>query len=256
MSDFQFINFRRQDGRADLTLNNPPRNLLGVDMLEEILDALEQIRDDETLKILTIQGSNHNFCGGVAIEDLTAERIGNIMPLYSRLYVYLNDIQGLLLAVVEGEALGFGCELAGFCDVAVAADSARFGFPEITLGLFPPIATATLPRIIGRNRALDWIISGRELTASEAFEAHYITRVIPSSKVDDFITEYVNRINNFSAAAVVLAKRAVDGGLYTDVMNAIRTTESTYMLDLMNSIDPHEGLKAKLEGRAPVWKDR
>lgn len=256
MSDFKLIDFIRRDGRADLTLKNPPNNMITVEMLEEILNALDQIRDDDTLKVLVIRGSGGIFSGGVSPEDLTADRVGNLMPLYSRLYIYLNDIRGLTMAAVEGVAMGAGCELAAFCDVTIAAENARFGFPEIKLGLFPPIATAILPRIIGRNRTLDWILSGRDVSAVEASEANMVARTIPRVVLDEFIDNYADRIGKSSAPAVVLTKRAVDTALYTPAMEALRTTESTFMLDLMNCIDPHEGLKAGIEGRPPVWRNR
>ena len=256
MSDYKLIRFNRVDGRADLTLNNPPLNLLSAEMLEEIVHALDQVRDDDALKVLFIRGEGMIFCGGVKVEDIIADNIGALMPLYSRMYNHLNDIRGLTVAAVQGEAVGFGAELAAFCDVTIAAETARFSFPQITLGLFPPVATAILPRLFGRNRALDWIISGRQVSAKEAVESHMIARTIPDLVLMSYAESYVARVAGFSAPAVVLAKRAVDNALYTPAMEALRTTESTYMLDLMNSIDPHEGLKAKIEGREPVWKNR
>ncbi len=256
MSEFEFISFERSDGRADLTMNHPPGNMMNAALLQEMLTALDRVRDDETLKVLVIRGANGTFCRGVAPGNLTMDEIGNLMPLYSRLFIYLNSIRGMILAVVEGEAFGTGCELTAFCDVTVAAEDARFGFPEITMGLFPPIATAILPRVIGRNRALDWILSGREVSAVEAKDAHLVTRTVPHRELHEFADVYADRIAGFSAPAIVLAKRAVDGALYSPIMEALKTTESTYMIDLMNSIDPHEGLKAKIEGREPVWRNR
>lgn len=256
MSDFKLIKFEHEEGKARLTLNNPPDNFLSVEMLEEIVGALDVIRDKESLKILEINSTGKDFCGGVNLKDLTAEKVGELMPHYSRMFNHLNDICGLTVAVVHGEAKGFGAELAAFCDVTIAAESATFSFPQITFGLFPPIATAILPRIIGRNRALDWIISGRIVSAKEAVEAHLIARTIPDLVLNEYADNYFNRISGFSAPAVVLAKRAVDTALYMPAMDALRVTESTYMLDLMNSLDPHEGLSAFIEGRYPVWKNR
>ncbi len=256
MSDFEFIKFNRDGGRADLKFSNPPHNLLTVEMLEEIVRALDTLRDDDTLKVLLIQGEGDTFCGGVRTEDIMADSIGALMPLYSRVYNHLNDIRGVTVSAVLGEASGFGCELAAFCDVCIAADNAMFSFPQIQLGLFPPIATAILPRLIGRNRAIDWIVSGRRVTAKEAAEASMVARTIPDLALSQYANAYAERINHFSAPAVVLAKRAVDQALYTPAMDALRATESLYMLDLMNSLDPTEGLKASLEDRDPVWKNK
>ena len=256
MADYKFINFKREDGRADLTMNSLPHNLLSVEMLEELVDALDGLRDDETLKVLYIRGEGGVFCGGVQVEDLTADRIGSLMPLYTRMYSYLSSIRGLILAGVQGEAFGHGCELAAFCDVTIGSESALFGFPDIKLGLFPPIATAVLPRLVGRNRALDWIISGRTFTADEAAAGHLITRTIPDEVLGEYMDDYAEQVAKSSAPAIVLAKRAVDESMYEPVMEALRTTESTYMLDLMNCIDPHEGLQASISEREPVWRNR
>jgi len=256
MADYKWINFDRKDGRADLTLNSLPYNLLSVEMLEEIVDALDGLRDDDTLKVLYIRGEGGVFCSGVKVEDLTADHVGSLMPLYTRMYGYLANIRGLILAGIEGEAFGHGCELAAFCDVAIASESALFGFPNIKLGLFPPIATAILPLLVGRNVALDWIISGRTFTADEAAAGHLITRTIPDEVLKEYVDEYADQISKSSAPAIVLAKRAVNESMYEPVLEALRITESTYMLDLMNCIDPHEGMAASIAEREPVWRNR
>lgn len=256
MSDYEFIKFSRAGGRADLAFNNPPHNLLSVEMLEEIIHALDTLRDDDSLKVLLIKGDSDTFCGGVRIEDIVADKIGALMPLYSRIYNYLNDIRGVTISAVMGEASGFGCEIAAFCDICIAAENAIFSFPQIRLGLFPPIATAILPRLIGRNRTIDWITSGRRVTATEAMEASMVARTIPDLALITYADAYAERLNSFSAPAVVLAKRAIDQALYTPAMEALRTTEALYMLDLMNSLDPTEGLNASLEDRDPVWKNK
>jgi len=256
MSNYRYLKFTRTEGRADLTIARPPKNLLDVPVLEEMLEALEPNRDDEKLKVMLIRGEGSHFCGGVETEALTADKVGMLMPLYTRLIDYLNDIRGITVALVKGEATGAGCEIASFCDITFAAKSAQFSFPEISWGIFPPIATAILPRLIGRNRALDWLFSGNIFSAAEAAEAQMVARVIPDDEIDNFVEKFVSRLASYSAPAVVLAKKAVDRALYTPVMEALKKTESTYMLDLMNSIDPHEGLKARLEGREPVWKNK
>ncbi len=255
MPNYNYVKFQRRDGRADLLLNRPPRNLLNVEMLEEVVDALNQERNDESLKVLVLRGEGGNFCGGIQTSERTSERIGLLMPLFTRMFDYLSDIRGLTMAAVKGEALEGGCELALFCDVVIAADTTRFGHPEITFGLFPPVAAAVLPRLVGRNRALDWIISGEEFTAQQAHQAGIVSRLVQENRLDEEVNRYAGRVAGLSAPAISLAKRAIDTGLYAPVMEAMRNSESTYMLDLMSNLDPHEGLKAAIEGRPPVWRD-
>ncbi len=253
---YQYIQFSRDEGRANITFNRPGGNFFNTQMLEEIVDALDGLRDDESLKVLVLTGANGTFCQGIEPKALQADQVGLLMPHYTKMYDLLNEIKGLVIAGVEGDALGAGCELVCFCDVVIASHNSRFGFPEVSMGLFPPIATAVLPKLLGRSRALDWIISSEMFSAERAHQVHLVTRVKLDDKLAEAVDNYANRVASFSAPAVTLAKQAVDGALYSSAMDALHHTESTYMLDLMNSIDPHEGIKAVIEGRDPVWRNK
>ena len=101
MSQYQLIDFKRTGARADLVLKRPPRNTLNVEMLEEMISALEEIRDDESLKVLVIKGNGLNFCGGVEVNELTSERVGLLMPLYTRTFDYINDIRGVVMQLAQ-----------------------------------------------------------------------------------------------------------------------------------------------------------
>ncbi|MFN3820751.1 MAG: enoyl-CoA hydratase/isomerase family protein [bacterium] len=256
MSAYRWIEFRRLEFRAELILKNPPKNFLTAELLSEVVEAIEPLKEDENLKVFIIKGFGNQFCGGYDWAELTADRVGIFMPLYTRVFHFLNQIKGITIAAVKGEALGPGTELAIFCDITFAARSARFGFLELRAGIFPPIATAVLPRLSGRNRALDWIFSAKLFTAQEAWEGHMVARVFPDEELDEFVDDYTTRITTLSAPAVVLAKRAVDGALYSPVIEALKTTESTFMIDLMKCLDPQEGIAAAIEGRTPIWKNR
>lgn len=256
MSSYQWIEYHRTQYRADLIIKNPPKNLLRAELLEEMVGVLESVKDDESLKVLVVKGYGAHFCSGYDWSELTQERVGFFMPLYTRLYHFLNQIKGVTIASVKGEAMGPGAELATFCDITFAARGSRFGFPELRAGIFPPIATAVLPRLSGRNRALDWLFSAKPFTAQEALEGHLVARVLPDEDLDDFVDDYAARLATLSGPAILLTKRAVDGALYSPVMEALKVTESTFMIDLMNCLDPHEGITATIEGRVPVWKNR
>jgi cyclohexa-1,5-dienecarbonyl-CoA hydratase len=255
MGDYRFIKFEHSKFRADLILNRPSKNILNYEMLEELVDALGQVREDETLKVLTVRGSSGTFCGGIERGERTAERVGLTMPLFTRMFDYLNDIHGITIAAIQGEAIDGGFELAAFCDVNFATESAVFQHPEITFGHYPPIAAAILPRLVGRNRAVDWIISGDKISAREAYRAGLVTRLVREGELTDEVDRYANKIITYSAPAIVWAKRSIDASLYSPAMEAMRTSESTYMVELMKNIDPHEGLKASIEGREPKWRE-
>ena len=123
-------------------------------------------------------------------------------------------------------------------------------------GHYSPISAAILPRLIGRNRALDWIISADKISAREAYRAGLVTRLVREGELTGEVNRYTAKIETYSAPAVIWAKRAIDRSLYTPAMEAMRTAESTYMLELLNNIDPHEGLKAAIEGREPRWRNK
>ena len=131
MSDYRFIKFDRDKDRAVLILNRPSKNILNVEMLEEVVDALGQAREDESLKVLTLRGGSGTFCGGIEREERSADRVGLIMPLFTRMFDFLNEICGITIAAVEGEATDGGFEIAAFCDITFATESAVFNHPEI-----------------------------------------------------------------------------------------------------------------------------
>jgi len=256
MSEYRWIEFKRAGARADLTLKRPPRNLLTTEMLEEIVSVIDGVRDDESLKVMVVKGAGLNFCGGIEVSEFATDNFGNLMPFYTRLFDHINSVRGLVIAGIQGEAFGAGCELACFCDVTIAAKSAKFCFPDLKHGIFPPIASAVLPRLIGRHRSFDWIFSGRVISADEALANDLVARVVPDDQLNSSLEDYAAKIVAFSAPVVVHAKRALDGALYIPVMDALKKTESIFMLDLMTSLDPHEGIKAAMENRAPVWRNR
>ena len=250
-----FITLNRRASRAELVLNRPPRNLLNVEVLEQFVNSLKQLRDDESLKILVLRGSASVFCSGIEVTERASDRAGLMMPLFTEIFDFLNQIRGLTVSVVEGEAHDGGFELAAFCDVVFAADNATFQHPEINYGLFPPIAAAILPRLVGRNRALEWMMSGDVITAQEAYEAGLINRLWHHDRVNAELEKFVNKIDSLSAPAIVWTKRAVDRSFYASVMEGMRISESIYMLELMRNLDPHEGIKAAVEGRPPRWRN-
>jgi len=249
------VTLNRSGSRAEITINRPPRNLLNVEVLEELVTTLKHMREDETLKILVMRGANSTFCGGIELIERTREHAGLMMPLFTQIFDFMNQIRGLTVALVEGEAHDGGFELASFCDVVFAADNATFQHPEITYGLFPPIAAAVLPRLIGRNRTLEWILTGELISAKEAHDAGLVNRIWHKDKVNIEIEKFVQKVDSLSAPAVIWTKRAVDRSLYAPVMEGMRMSESIYMLELMRNLDPHEGIKAALEGKKPVWRN-
>lgn len=241
---------------ARITLNRPPLNILNIAMMEEINSALDGLKSREDAKLLVIDHRGKAFSAGVDIKDHTADKVEAMIEILHRIFRLLGALELPTLAVVEGAALGAGCELAAFCDMAVASQRATFGLPEIKVGVFPPIATAILPHLIGRNRALEMVLTGQTIGAEEAKQMGLINRVFPTEGFREKVDEFIAKLTSLSAPVLKLAKRAVDRGLYVSVDEAMSKAEEIYLGDLMRTEDAHEGLSAFMEKRKPQWKNR
>lgn len=253
---YRFLQLERSDdGIARMVLNRPPLNVLHIPMLEEMADVLDVVGADTTLKALQISGASRAFCAGVDIGDHTADRVENMLTLFHRVIERLLALEIPVVAAVHGAALGGGCELMMACDITVARDDARIGQPEIQLAVFPPVAAALLPRLIGRGYAMELILTGRVLSAAEARERGLVSEVWPTERWEERVREYMARFAALSGPVLRLTKRAVVDGLPLSPNEAMRHAESVYVNELMRLRDPHEGLAAFVDKRRPVWQE-
>jgi cyclohexa-1,5-dienecarbonyl-CoA hydratase len=250
------IIFEKQEAVAKITLNRPPVNILNIEMMQEIIELLGDLAKDKDLKVVLFQGNQKAFSAGVDVGEHTAERVVEMIKVFGNLFEAINSIPVITLASVEGLALGGGCEVAIFCDLIVASGNAKFGQPEIKLAVFPPVAAPIFPRLVGRQKALELLLSGDTIDAKEAHEIGLINRVYPTEGYQESLQEFIARFTAQSAIALALTKKAVDKGLYLPVLDAIRVANKIYLDELMKTEDANEGLKAFLEKRKPVWKNR
>ena len=168
----------------------------------------------------------------------------------------LRRLECVTLAAVRGAALGGGAELATFCDVVIAGDDATFGQPEIKLGVFPPVAAIHYPRRVGVARALGLLLGGEVVGAAEAQRLGLVDRVVPAAVLEEAVTAQVERFRALSAPVLRLTKRAVVESLGRDFEQALAEVEDLYRYQLMATEDAAEGLRAFMEKRKPIWKDR
>ena len=246
---------RGADGVARLTLDRPPLNVLHIPMLRELDAALGEIAEDREAKLLLITGEGKAFCAGVDVADHTAERIEFMLETFHGALRRLLELKLPVVAAVNGAALGGGCELVLACDLVIASASAKLGQPEIRLGVFPPVAAALLPRLIGRQRALDLILTGRVIGAEEARDIGLVGRVAPADGFAEAVEEYVGGLADLSRPVLRLTKRVTLEGMELPAARALERAEAAYLNELMRLEDPHEGLAAFMEKREPVWKD-
>ena len=256
MSGFRLIRFQEQYDVARLTLARPPLNILTTDMMREINAALTRAAGNPSLKALVIAGEGKAFSAGVAIEDHVGDRVKPMLDAFHQIFRHLRALECVTLAQVHGAALGGGAELATFCDLVIAGEAATFGQPEIRVGVFPPIAALHYPKRIGVAQSLRLLLSGTVIDAAEAFRIGLADLVVPAERLAETVDAELERFRAQSAVVLRLAKRAVRDTLGLPFDEGLATLEALYQYELMTTEDAAEGLRAFMEKRAPVWKDR
>ncbi len=244
-----------RDGRsARIILDRPPLNILTGGMIDELSAICAQLAEAQDVAVVTIAAAGSRaFCAGVDVADHTPDRAGPMLTAFQAMAERFLALKQVLIASVQGPALGGGWELVLLCDFVVAADRAAFGVPEITLASFPPVAAALLPGLVGTARALDVVLTGRSIPAAEAQRLGLATRVVPAEELETATGELERSLLSRSGAALRLAKRAVVGLGREAVHRALQNATQIYCQDLLPTADAAEGVMAFLEKRAPSW---
>ena len=259
MSDnYQHIKFKIDDRVARVTFARPPVNIFDIAMMREINDALSQCAQRRELVAIVFDAAAdcRAFSAGVAVEEHVEETIFQMLDAFHLIFRNIEQIARPTIAVVDGAALGGGCELVAACDIAIASERARFGQPEIKLGVFPPVAAVLLPLLIGDKRARELILTGELIEATEAARLGLINYVLPGNQLEQKTSELLATFRSLSAAALEHTKRAIDLGRGRSLDSALKEVESMYLQELMKTHDAQEGIKAFIEKRKPEWNDR
>jgi len=256
MNGSQFVKLVDASAVISLVLNRPPLNVINIAMMKEMNSALSECQRHPAAKVLVVKAEGKAFSAGVDVADHTSEKVGEMMSEFHRTFELLNGFKIPTVAVVDGAALGGGCELAIFCDMVVASERAKFGQPEINVGVFPPVAAAIFPRLIGRNRTIELLMSGETISAVEAERVGLINKVFPLDGFEAHVEHFVGRLAAQSKVILEMTKRAVDAGLHGGCMEAMKRTEDMYLGEMMKTEDAAEGLRAFLEKRRPVWRNK
>lgn len=247
--------YTREGGIGRIVIDRPPVNVLNLALMEALDTALVDAAADPGLKLLALAGAGKAFCAGVDVADHTADRVGRMLELFHGIVRRLLAFEAPVVGVVHGAALGGGCELALACDMVLARDDLKLGQPEIQLAVFPPVAAALLPRLIGRQRALDLILTGRTIGAAEAMRIGLVSRVFGTAAFGADIDTALADMASRSGPALRLAKRAVTMGEALPFGAALEAAEALYLDELMELPDAHEGIAAFMAKRPPVWKE-
>ncbi|MDP6987452.1 MAG: enoyl-CoA hydratase/isomerase family protein [Phycisphaerales bacterium] len=253
MSDYQYFNLDITGGVATVTMNLPPLNVMDNPMMSEFNTLLDTLVADNTLSAIVIAAEGKAFSAGVDVADHTAEKVRDMIERFHGIFRRLASTDAITIAAVQGAALGGGCELACFCDIVLASERAKFGQPEVHVGVFPPVAAAVLPSRIGLGKAIELVALGGTIAATEAHRIGLINQVYAADEFADQVAAYVDGIRGLSRPVVRMAKRATMVGQKADILNRLDEAEKIYLDELMQLHDAHEGIAAFMEKRTPEW---
>ena len=247
-------------GRVGLISLNRPKalNALNDALMTELGDALAAFDADEAIGAIVITGSDKAFAAGA---DIGAMKDWGYMDVYKGEYITRNwermkSVRKPVIAAVAGYALGGGCELAMMCDIIFAAEGARFGQPEIKLGIIPGAGgTQRLPRAVGKAKAMDLVLTGRMMEAAEAERAGLVSRVVPADRLMDEALAAAEKIAEFSLPSVMMAKESINRAYETPLAEGILFERRAFHA-LFATEDQKEGMAAFIEKRKPNFKHK
>jgi cyclohexa-1,5-dienecarbonyl-CoA hydratase len=253
---FVYVRMKAEAPVARLTLQRPEHNLLNEAMLRELAAGVDLLSARDDVKVIVLEAAGRNFCGGIDIGEYTPERAFQLIEAFHKACMAIVDAPRPVIVVVNGPAIGGGAELAAFGDLIVATPRARFALPEITIGMFPPLASTMLPYLIGPKLALELVLTGDAVTAERAQELGLVNRVVPEAQLEAAVGQLVARMTAQSGAVLAMAKKAVLGGVGMSLRDALRFSMDVFLHELYRLEDSQEGLRALIEKRKPEWKNR
>ena len=246
-----------QDDRVATVMLNRPRapNALNAALVRDLVDAVESLDTDPSVGVIVITGSEKAFAAGADIKEMKDRTFPEIRErrMFGELD-RLREVDTPIITAVSGYALGGGCELAMTGDIVLASETARFGQPEITLGIIPGLGgTQRLTRAIGKAKAMDLVLPGRPMRADEAERCGLVSRVFPADSFTEDVYEVAKTVAGFSATALLAATNAVDRAFETTLSEGLRAERESFY-SLFATADQKEGMSAFAEKRPPKWQ--
>lgn len=254
--EFQFINFRVEDEVARLTLDRPDHNLLNERMLGELTAGINSVSERNQVKLVVLDSAIKTFSGGIELDEYTPRRVFQLLDAFHAAFAAMLDTAKPVLVVVNGPAYGGGAELAALGDLVIATPNARFAQPEIKLGIFPPLAAAILPSILGPKMASELVLTGEAMTAERARELGMVNWLVPEAELEKKVAEVIAKVTSQSGPVLTMAKRAILSSQGLPLRDGVRNSMKVFLNELADLEDSQEGLRALVEKRAPKWKNR
>ena len=259
MAGHEMIATETQGRVAVVRLNRPKAlNALCDQLMEELGQALRGFDDDANIAAIVITGNEKAFAAGADIKEMQSRTYPAVYldDFIGKRWETVTEVQKPVIAAVAGYALGGGCELAMMCDIIVAGDNARFGQPEINLGIIPGAGgTQRLTRAVGKSKAMDMVLTGRMMDAQEAERSNLVSRVVPAGEVVAVAVKMGEAIAALSAPAVATAKEAVNRAFETTLAEGVKFERRVFHA-LFATEDQKEGMSAFAEKRKPAFRNR
>ncbi len=256
---YEFIIAETKDGVGVITLNRPKAlNALNAELMSEVAAAVDAFEADDTVGCIVVTGGDKAFAAGADIKQMKDK---TFMDCYTENFLTpgwerVAAARKPTIAAVAGFALGGGCELAMMCDMIIAADTAEFGQPEITIATIPGLGgTQRLTRAVGKSKAMDLNLTGRRMKADEAERAGLVARVVPADQLMDETMKAATKIASMSRPIAMLAKEAVNRAFELTLSEGIRFERRMFHATFA-TLDQKEGMNAFAEKRKPTWQNR
>jgi cyclohexa-1,5-dienecarbonyl-CoA hydratase len=225
-------------------------------MLAEIATGISSVSERAEIKLIVLDSAAKAFCGGIELGEYTQRRVFQLLDAFHGAFSAMLDTSKPVLVVINGPAFGGGAELAALGDLVIATPKARFAQPEIKLGVFPPLAAAILPYIVGPKLALELVLTGETMTAERARELGLVNWVVPPDELQNKVDEIIAKVTAQSGPVLTMAKKAILGSLGMPLRDGVRNSMRVFLNELADLEDSQEGLRALVEKRAPKWKNR
>jgi enoyl-CoA hydratase len=256
---FENITAEKKDNVGVVTLNRPKAlNALSEALVRELTQALDDFEADPAVGCIVLTGSEKAFAAGADIKEMQSK---SYMDAYLEDFITRNWERAArcrkpVIAAVAGYALGGGCELAMMCDFIIAADTAKFGQPEITLGVLPGAGgTQRLTRLVGKSKAMEMCLTGRMMDAEEAERAGLVSRVVPAAQLMEEALKTAQKIAAMSLPAAMMVKESINRAYETTLAEGIRFERRMFHAAFATE-DQKEGMAAFADKRKPGWKNR
>jgi cyclohexa-1,5-dienecarbonyl-CoA hydratase len=241
---------------AHLTLTNPALNVIDISMMEELASALVEIESRPAISNTVIRGAGKCFSAGVDVAAHTPDLVAEMLGKFHVVIRALVSSKKVTVAVVHGHCLGGGAELAMVCDLVYSTNDALWGFPEIQLGCFPPVAVTALASLVSPKRAAELILVGKTISGTEAEEIGLTTQSVSENELDSMVAQTLERLRVLSPAALAVTKKAVYAWDAMHFDKGLARAEKIYIEELIKTADAQDGIRAFLEKRQPQWNSR